>query len=87
MHNGSRIQSKHTVSLMGSTPLIAFNHRIADLLSNTTMELARIKALGPEGLIELSNEEQWVKFNMEVRVNEWMDGEVKVLAEVRKRKN
>jgi hypothetical protein len=85
MFDGSHIQPKHIVSLSADSSFMVLYMLVTDLLRNTMMELHRIRALGPGGLIELSNEEQYDSFNKEVKANEWMDGEVKVLVEVQKR--
>jgi hypothetical protein len=85
LHNGVRIRPKLILipaSCPGFSSLVQHIHGV--LSDNGGTELASVQVLGPDGLKDVGdNEEMWQDAVKSVVNCVWMDGQVRVLVEVR----
>ncbi|KAG9236687.1 hypothetical protein BJ875DRAFT_482075 [Amylocarpus encephaloides] len=56
--------------------------RIQEALADATIAISRIRALGPDGLVVVKDEQGWSRLAGDVKMTEWMDRIVKVIVDV-----
>lgn len=82
MQDGRRIKPRISLtpsSCPGFSSLIQHVHSIID---NGSQKTSSIKVLGPNGLVDVGDEDGWKAAIADIKQDEWMDGEVRCLVDV-----
>lgn len=82
LSSNQRIRPKITLNRSTCPAFPSLVQHIHNLLGDQTIQMMSIRALGAEGLVDVTNELEWETIVKGVEQLEWMDGDVKVVVEV-----
>jgi hypothetical protein len=82
LSSNQRIRPKITLNRSTCPAFPSLVQHIHNLLGDQTMQMTSIRALGAEGLVDVTNEVEWEAIVNGVEQLEWMDGDVKVVVDV-----
>jgi len=83
LHNSLRIQPKLLLSPSSCPGFSSLVQHVRGALSDDSANFICVQVLAPDGLRDAGNDEAWLNAVKSVADCEWMDGEVRVLVEVR----
>ncbi len=83
LSNNRRLKPKLYLNCANCPGFSSLSNHIQDALIVDEQRLVSVKVLGPAGLIEVKDEDGWREVLELIKKEEWMDGEVKCVAEVR----
>ncbi|RDL40539.1 uncharacterized protein BP5553_00518 [Venustampulla echinocandica] len=82
LKDNRRIKPKVTLTPATCPGFPSFVQHIYNLLDDGKLIPNTIKALGPDGQVDVEDEESWVELVDLVKGQEWMDGQVKIIVEL-----
>jgi hypothetical protein len=82
MKNVHRIKPKFTLTPTSCPGFASLVQYIQSIMDDGDHTLKSVKVLGPGGLVDVINEETWMGVIGSIKDCEWMDGDVKCVAQV-----
>jgi len=84
MQDSRRFKPKFTLNPSSCPGFASLIQHILASMEGGGQRLSSVKVLGPNGLVDVGDEDSWRAAIASVREHEWMDGEVKCVAQIEK---
>jgi hypothetical protein len=85
MREHRRIKPPVTLTPASCSGFFNLVHQVYNIIDDHSLDTSIIKVLGPAGLVVVGDEPGWTEAIKAVTDTEWMDGEVKVVVDVKEK--